>query len=120
MTAEIIGFSPAGDKARGPISVDVVLQADGKPITGHLSNLEREVVKYALADQVAVALRSEGDAGVTKGHKTALYAHLVSIMHREGPEYARACMSLAAGMAGLMTREIDPEPQDPTDWSEIV
>ena len=118
MTAKIIAFRAEPDKARGPISVHLVLESARTPISGELSNLEREVIKYAIADQVALALKRDGK--ISSGHKTAIYAHLVSLLHRDGEAETLQFVATLAGMIGC-SLEPDAEPMvDNTDWSSVT
>ena len=96
----------------------LVLESDGTPISGELSNLEREVIKYAIADQVALALKRDGK--ISSGHKTAMYAHLVSLLHRDGEAETLQFVATLAGMIGC-SLEPDAEPMvDNTDWSSVT
>lgn len=82
MTETIIQFRPRPRNQRRAVKVEVKITIDGQEFSGELPLLERCLVAHALADQVAIALRLNGD--VKYGHSIAASAHLTAIAQREG------------------------------------
>lgn len=87
-------------------------------LAGKLSPCERLIVGYEIADAAAAVL-AEGKS-VSTGHRSAMYAHLMSLMLREGESHAQDFVSVLAGMVGLGTyqngSQRESPPDDPTDW----
>lgn len=102
MTDQIIAFQKPCDKRPRRIGVDIGLVSERGRIETELSPAEREAIKYVIADQVAIALRRNGN--ISAGHRTAVYAHLVSLLHREGEAGVLDFIATLAGMVGLNTR----------------
>lgn len=100
-----------------PLRAEInVLRRD--QLAGKLSPCEKLVIAYDIADAVAAVL-AEGKS-VSNGHRSAMYAHLMTLLLREGEPHAQDFVSILAGMVGLGTyrngSQLESPPDDPTDW----
>lgn len=92
MSENIIPF-----KRVGPLKVEVHITRDGRSVD-ELTTLERTVVAYELADQIAIILRLGNNLDL--GHKLAISAHQTALDQRAGA--------------------IPEEFEDPTDWTDVL
>lgn len=88
-------------------------------LAGKLSPCERLVVGYEIADAVAALLADNKQ--ISTGHRSAMYAHFMSLLNRDGEAAARNFAAVLCGMVGMVCTPhnipYDDPPDDATDWN---
>lgn len=80
-----------------------------------MNALERFKIAYDLADSAAVVLAENSD--VSRGHRNAVYAHIMRLIDRDGDAHTSHFISTLAGMVGCKCRfhgipDADPAAND--------